>query len=223
MIALSLINPSKPEFENAVNKILKQPEYKGLKLGLLDYINMAKEYIYKTVLNLLKHIISNMDTASSLAGTLSTVFIIIGLLAIITIIILIVIRFSKTFEKKSRIKEILGEKIDDRTTPKSLRLKAEAFAKADDYRQAIRFDFIALLLLMHERNLIYLDETKTNEEIYNYLKKGDFSNLMIFKALINDFNDNWYGHKVWNLDLYKIWKDNIGLIWNEVIYHENKN
>jgi len=166
---------------------------------------------------------SNMGNMTSISGTLSTVFIIIGLLAIVTIIILIVIKFSKTFEKRTRIKEILGEKIEEGTTPNSLRLKAETFAKEEDYRQAIRFDFIALLLLMHDRNILYLDETKTNEEIYNYLKKNDFSQLVLFKALINDFNANWYGHKVWNNGLYKIYKDNVSLIWNEVIYNENKN
>ncbi|MBC8060678.1 MAG: hypothetical protein H7Y18_08425 [Clostridiaceae bacterium] len=219
MIVLSLINPSRPEFEDAVHKILKHPEYKGLKLGVQDYIQMIKEYIATGLMNILKKIFSNIATAGSISETLSTIFIIIGLLAIITIVILIVVKFSKTFESKSRIKEILGEKIDDRTTPNSLRLKAEGFAKVEDYRQAIRFDFIALLLLMHEKNLLYLDETKTNEEIYNYLKKNNFSQLVLFKCLINDFNASWYGHKVWNSELYLIWKNNIGLIWNEVIHH----
>lgn len=223
MIAVSLISPSKTEFENTVHKVLQNPEYKGLKLGIGDYIQMVKDYIAKGLLNILKKIISNMDKATSISGTLSTVFIIIGILAIVTIIVLIAIKVSKTFERKTRIKEILGEKIDDRTTPNSLRLKAEAFAKEEDYRQAIRFDFISLLLLMHEKTILYLDETKTNEEIYNYLKNNNFSELTVFKVLINDFNANWYGHKVWNEGLYKIWKDNINLIWNEVIYHENKN
>jgi len=223
MLALSLINPSKSEFENALHKILLQPEYKRLRLGLGDYIQMLKDYIAKGIVNILKMLFSNMGNMTSISGTLSTVFIIIGLLAIVTIIILIVIKFSKTFEKRTRIKEILGEKIEEGTTPNSLRLKAETFAKEEDYRQAIRFDFIALLLLMHDRNILYLDETKTNEEIYNYLKKNDFSQLVLFKALINDFNANWYGHKVWNNGLYKIYKDNVSLIWNEVIYNENKN
>jgi hypothetical protein len=217
MNLLTLISPSKTEFENTVHKILQQPEYKSLKLGLQDYIQMLKDYISQGIMNILKKIFSNMATNASISGTLSTVFIIIGLLAIITIVVLIAIKFSKTFESKTRIKEILGEKIDEKTTPNSLRLKAEAFAGSEDYRQAIRFDFIALLLLMHEKNLLYLDETKTNEEIYNYLKKKDFSELIIFKAMINDFNANWYGHKVWNKDLYKTWNDNINLIWNEVI------
>lgn len=223
MQVLSLISPSETEFENTVHKILQHPEYKGLRLGIQDYIQMLKDFIIKGLINILKRIISSMGTATSIAGTLSTIFIIIGILVITTIVILIAIKFSKAFESKTRIKEILGEKIDDRTTPNSLRLKAEAFVKVEDYRQAIRFDFISLLLLMHEKTILYLDETKTNEEIYDYLKKNNFSKLVIFKALINDFNANWYGHKVWNDGLYKIYKDNIGLIWNEVIYHENKN
>ena len=223
MKVFCLISLSKPDFEDSIHKILRQPEYKGLKLGIQDYIQMLKDYVANGLMNILKKIFSNMGNMTAISGTLSTVFIIIGLLVIATIIILIVIKFSKTFEKKTRIKEILGEKIDDRTTPSSLRLKAETFASVEDYRQAIRFNFIALLLLMHEKTILYLDETKTNEEIYNHLKNNSFSKLIIFKCLINDFNANWYGHKVWNNGLYKVYKDNIGLIWNEVIYHENKN
>ncbi|HEY5563239.1 MAG TPA: hypothetical protein VIK72_16085 [Clostridiaceae bacterium] len=222
MINLSLISTSKNEFQNALGKILQGPEYKSIRIFKEDYIQELKDYLSKMILNIIKKIISNMDTAKAVSGTLSTIFIIIGLLMIISIIILIVIKFNKTLSHKTKLREILGEKIDNRTSPKSLRSRGEAFANQDDYRQAIRFSFIALLLLMHEENLLYLDETKTNEEIYNYLKKSNFSKLMIFKALINDFNENWYGHKVWNKKLYNHWEENLSLIWNEVVYHENK-
>jgi hypothetical protein len=136
--------------------------------------------------------------------------------------LLIIIKVNKTFDKKARVKEILGERIDGKVTPSSLRNKGLGFTKSGDFRQAIRYDFIAVLLLMHEKNLLYLDETKTGEEIYYYLTRNKFELVVIFKKLVNIFNSSWYGHKPSNQKLYDEWNSIIELIWNGVISYEEK-
>lgn len=223
MILLSAIDPSKQEFDDAVNEVLKRPEYKQLTNVIANQIEHIKTFLKEMFIKFLQKIFSNIEIPTSTSGNFSMVFMFIGILAVFALVIFITIKIYKSFERKTKIKEILGEKIDDKTTPNSLREKADNFQKAEDFRQAIRFDFIALLLLMHEKNVIYLDETKTNEEIYKYLKKNNFSCLDNLTVMIDIFNSSWYGHKVCDKEVYEEWKKELDQIWSEVINYEDKN
>lgn len=222
MKLLSIMIPSKKEFDSTINKILQGSEYKHLKNSVLDFIQKIKDLIGQWMHKIIDKAISNIPSRDAVSDNLANIFIIIGLLLIFTIVVLIIIKVSKTFERKTRIKEILGEKIHDKTTPNSLRRTSASFGAEGDFRQAIRYEFIAILLLMHEKNVLYLDETKTNEEIYKFLKKNKFPMLSVFKSLINDFNSSWYGHRECNEETYEKVIQNINLLWNEVLAYEEK-
>lgn len=223
MNVLSIITPSNKEFDDTINNILKGPEYKHLKNSLLDFITKIKESISQWIGRLINNTIANIPSKDAVSDNLANILIIIGILMIFIILVLIILKVSKTIERKSRVKEILGEKISTKTTPKGLRDEASSFAEECDFRQAIRYDFIAILLLMHEKNILYLDETKTNDEIYQYLKKNKFNEYSVFQYLINDFNSSWYGHAIYNVESYDRALQNINLIWNEVLAYEEKN
>lgn len=216
MKLLSLMVPSKKEFDNSVFNIVQGPGYSHLKNGITDFIGTIKNMISKWLTNILKKFFNNIDSVASVSDKLSIIFIIVGIMAILAIILIIIVKVNKTFERKRKVKEILGERIDEKTTPRTLRNKALRFYETGDLRQAIRYDFIALLLLMHEHNLIYLDETKTNEEIYKYLRKNGFTMLEVFNYLTHNFNSTWYGNKEFDNEGYKHWSTNLNLLWNEV-------
>lgn len=222
MKILSSINPTKLQFDDSINKILSKPGYKNLKNPLYDFINKVKHYIEDWLLKMFMKLFSNLSGASSISNKLSVVFIIIGILFVTTLIMIVCIKINKKITKSKKIKEILGEKIDEKTTPYSLKSKAASYEKVGDLRQAIRYDFIAVLLLMHENNLLYLDETKTNEENYIFLRKNNFMLLSTFRYLIDTFNFSWYGHKVCTNEIYQIWKNNMASLWNGVISSEIK-
>ncbi|AOZ76009.1 hypothetical protein AC231_06165 [Clostridium pasteurianum] len=215
--------PSETQFNDTVQEILKGAEYKHLNNAFSDMIEGIKETLIKLILKVLENTFSNMSNVSSISENLSTVFIIIGILILLGLIIFISIKISKSFEKRQRIREILGEKIDNNTTPNSLRHKADNFRKQKDFRKAIRYEFIALLLLMHTKGVLYLDEAKTNREIYEYLEKNKISTLKAFKYLSETFNECWYGHKLKEDRVYDQWQSNMSSVWNEVINLENKN
>lgn len=222
MNLLSIINPTKSEFESTVQEILRRPEYRHLRNFMKDFIDSIKEKIAEWILKILEKTTMKLSNSISISDKVSTIFMIMGLVIIAAIIIFIIIRINKTFERRSRVKEILGEKIDHRTTPLSLKNKAQDFRLQGDYRQAIRYDFIALLLLMHEGGMLYLDETKTNEEIYLFLKKKAFSQLQLFQYLKDVFNSTWYGHKNCDDLSYTKWNETYNLLWDEVINGEKK-
>lgn len=221
MKLISLIVPSKKDFDNEVHNIIQSPSYYHLKNGYSDFFNKIKNGITQWIMKLLNKIFNNADIAAANSEKLSLLFIILGILVIVVIIIVIVVKVNKTFERKRKVKEILGEKINENTTPNSLRKKALSFSENGDIRKAIRYDFIALLLLMHDNNVIYLEETKTNDEIYKFLRKNKFYLLDNFKFIIDSFNLTWYGHKEYEEESYKYWSSNINLIWNEVTKHED--
>lgn len=209
-------------FDNTVDKILKQPEYKSLTSGLTEFIDKVKEYIAEKLAELFRKAFSNMSPSASLTDKFAIIIMIIVILVIAAIVIFIIVKVNKKINKKARIKEILGEKIDEKDTPETLKEKALEFRKQGDYRQAIRFDFISLLFLMHTKNIIYLDQTKTNDEIYNYLRINKFNNLDRFYTLIKVFNFVWYGHNSGSKEMLGNWENNIDAIWNGVINYEEK-
>lgn len=217
------ITITKTEFDDVIHKILQRSEYRHLKNSLMDFIEGLRERVMEWLYKIFSKKFQNVGVSRAISKNISTIFIIIGLLIILGIIVLIIIKVRKGMDKKSKVKEILGEKIDDKTTPESLRNKARVYLEKEDYRGAIRYDFIALLLLMHEKNIIYLDETKTNKEICNYLKKSGFPNIGIFQHMVNIFNSSWYGHKQHGSEVYTKWGDNLELLWNEVNNDEKKN
>lgn len=222
MSLFSITIPTKPVFDETIKRVLSRPGYKHLTGGLGDFIQRIKDMLSEWLGRILENAFNNLSNAPAISDRLSTIFMIIGLLIICIIIVFIIIRINKTFDKRTRVKEILGEKIDDRVTPNSLRSRGAMFIQKGDFRQAIRYDFIAILLLMHERNILYIDETKTGEEIYNYLRKNKFPKITVFKKSVNIFNSSWYGHKPSDQKLYDEWSSTIDLIWNEVIIHEEK-
>lgn len=222
MSLFSITIPTKPVFDETIKRILSRPGYKHLTGGLGDFLKKIKDMLTEWLGRILEKTFSNLSNAPAISDKLSTIFMIIGLLIIIVIIVFIIIRINKTFDKRTSVREILGEKIDGRVTSNSLRSRGADFIKRGDFRQAIRYDFIAVLLLMHEKNILYLNETKTGEEIYDYLRKNKFPMVTVFKKLVNIFNASWYGHKPSDQKLYDEWNSTINLIWNEVITYEEK-
>jgi hypothetical protein len=220
---LTLISTSRPDFDNKIQEILDSPGYRHLRNPIKDLIDTIKNKIAEWLLKILGRVAGNTRGIPAIANGLSTIFMIMGIVVVLAIIVVVAVKVSKHYEKKRRVREILGEKIDDKTTPVSLRKKAAELIEKGDYRSAIRYDFIALLLLMHERNLVYLDETKTNEEICKYLKKERFTMLHSFQFLADTFNSTWYGNKPCGGEVYELWNNNINLLWNGVIHYEEKN
>jgi hypothetical protein len=218
---LTVMIPSEVEFEKAVQKILQYTEYAPLRNSLRDFVDRIKDALIEWLDRLFARNNFNEARMPEISDKLSIVFMITGIVIVALIIAFIIVKGHKAFEKRERIKEILGEEITERTTPDSLKRRAAGLREHGKLRESIRYDFIALLLHMHERNILYLDETKTNEEIYNYLKKNKFLMLAPFKSIVSGFNSTWYGNKP--PERIEEWSSNINLLWNEVSSHEGKN
>lgn len=207
---------TRTEFDKAVDRVLSRPEYVHLKGGIQDFFESIKEAIGHWFRKVLEKVFSDLSPSSSIPKSTAIVFLIIGLIGFLAIVVFIAVKASRTFSRKPAIKEILGEKIGAGTTTNSLREKAAAYMKNGEYRLAVRYEYIALLLFMHEKNVIYLDETKTNDEITTYLAKKDFKPISVFRDLVQLFNASWYGHKTLQGTMYEKWRNDSNLIWSTV-------
>ncbi|MDP4091643.1 MAG: hypothetical protein Q8930_20565 [Bacillota bacterium] len=223
MELLYIIDPTKTEFSNTVDKIAGRPEYKNLASSIADFVANIRQRIEEELMKLLAGTVSKAANAFSISSGASTVILILSLLIILALIVFIVIRIGKSFERRRKVTEILGEKIDEDTTPVTLKKKAALSLAEGDIRGAIRYDFIALLLMMHEKNILYLDEAKTNEEMYYFLKRREFKLLANFRYCIDTFNLVWYGHKAEDREIYEKWSYNLNELWNGVTVNESKN
>ncbi len=210
--------PPQDEFDSTINRILDHKEYSHLHNFFRNFIDnlTMRDWIVERLTNL------NWDISPSVPENLSTILIIIASLVLIAIIALVVVTILRGFDKQSRLKEILGEKIDETTTPGSLRSKADQLKKQGDYRQAIRYDFIALLFLMHEQTILYLDKAKTNLELSLQLKEANFPGQKDFSELIAIYNSIWYGHKQCQREIYEKWNSRNNQLWNEVKDYEKQ-
>ena len=213
---------TRTEFDKAVDRVLSRPDYVHLKGGIQDFFESLKETIGRWLREALEKVFYSLPSSSSVPKNMATVFLIIGLVVFLAIVVLVAVKASRTFSGKPAVREILGEKIDAGTTTDSLREKASAYMKNGEYRMAVRYEYIALLLFMHEKNVIFLDETKTNEEIAAYLEKNDFKPLSVFRNLDRLFNASWYGHKALQETVYEKWRNDSNLIWNRIREIEEK-
>ena len=78
--------PTKTEFDNTINNILQTPDYKNLKNSITDYIEKFKESLRDWLFKLLKNTFSQIKNAYHISDNLSTIYLIIGILAIFTLI-----------------------------------------------------------------------------------------------------------------------------------------
>ncbi|MGM0369508.1 MAG: hypothetical protein ACQEP9_03755 [Bacillota bacterium] len=204
------------EFAKTVNEVALAPEYRIMRWKKLIYGQLAdwKDQLVKWLLQQAQN--KDWSLNPDWLDLLANLVIIVGIIVIGIVIIYSILYLVKSFKQDNQVEEILGEEITEETTPNSLRAKAEQLQQAGQLRRSIRYDFIALLYLMHQQSLLYLDQAKTNQEIYLYLEETKFFGLDSFKELVTIFNATWYGHQDCDQQSYHRWTVNLNSLWSEV-------
>ncbi len=220
MKILSLRIASEQDFRESVYDIVNSPQYSHLKSvknkalqGFFQKLNNWFEDLFKKAFGSSSSVAENSDV-------ISAIFTVIAVIGIFALIIFLILRAKNNYYR--RPKEILGEEIHEDTTPLSLRKQARSLGDKGELRQAIRLEYIALLLLLHENKSLYLEDSMTNYEIYLSLKKDGFYSLKDMEELMGTFNYTWYGGKECPLDRYLSFQKKSEELWNEVMTDEKK-
>lgn len=210
-----VISISREKFDNTVSEILNRPEYSHLNNNYMSYVERLKDYI-KEIIKKLFDIIGRSAEGVQVSDKTAYIVLVVCLIIIIAVIALIVLRISKAIDKNKNVKELFGTVIDKNVTPFEMMKKSAEYKGIRDYRNAVKFSFIAILLMLHNKDIIFLDEAKTNGEILGILKSRDFSHTRTFEMLVGLFNDTWYGHKIMSEDDYALWEQNSSALWEGV-------
>jgi len=206
---VSMINipPSKEKFDTIVEEILGRLEYRHLKNDYLDLIERFKQTIEKWISKWLEGKTFNYNDIGDASKYLSNVVIIITIVLIVLLILFGILFLNKILGKNAKVKRIYGELIDEKTTTELLLNKSLKCKENGDYREAIRYGFIAVLVKFNESNILHLDEAMTNGEMINILRKSNFTHLETFEEIVSVFNQVWYGHKDIDEEKYSSWEN----------------
>ena len=211
---------SQEEFDATVNEVAAGSEYKVLQLKkkLFDFLAEVEKDIFNWLVNQSSN--SDWDLPLGILDGAANILVFLGVVLIGVVVVYAVLFLLQQIKSTPQVKEILGEKITADTTPQSLKEQAAYYEAEGHLRKAIRYQFIALLYLMHQQSILYLDQSKTNQEISTYLKENNFSRLKVFQNLVAIFNAIWYGHQSCEEQSYSKWSDNFNLLWKEVQNNE---
>ncbi len=220
--SLNAVILKKEEFDKIVNQILQKPEYRRLSTDYMDITERIRNMILGWIEAWIEKLFNAGDKLNTPAIGISNTIVTVGAVLLVIFIILLFLSMRKIVGKNKKIKTIYGEEINSATTAEGLRDKAKGCKNNGNYREAIRIGFISLLLKMNEKNLLYLDETKTNSEMLEILKKNGFEYIKLFQSLTYLFNEVWFGHKTIHEDEYSLWEMKMDELWNGVLSVENK-
>ncbi|HEU4797228.1 MAG TPA: DUF4129 domain-containing protein [Pyrinomonadaceae bacterium] len=122
--------------------------------------------------------------------------VIVALLVVFYVARILLRRFrgpaGKRRPKKRKALIILGEQLKPEDTSLDLLAEAEALARQNDLRAAIRKAYIALLVELGDRNLITLAQHKTNRDYVNSVRSIPLLHSTM-RGLTESFERHWYG------------------------------
>lgn len=140
----------------------------------------------------------------SIPPELAQVLLVIGLTAAVAVVLLY-------FARNLKVQRMAVEKPsdeDDPTTSQDASQRAEESEANRDYRNAIRYLYLACLLLLDEKGLIRYDRTLTNREHLRMV--GDKPQLVeLLRPVVTTFDDVWYGFIPVDEDMYRQFIQNV--------------
>lgn len=217
-----MIEISREIFDDAVKGVLEKPEYLYLKYLNNSIISNLKNSLKSRIEQFLESIIKG-GKSIHVSDTTAGILLVLLIGALIFLFTFIYVKLLKASGGSKRIAKLFGTIIDEESSPRGMMEKSREYEKAGDFRNAVKFSFIALLLIMNNNNILILDESKTNRELLRDLKKENAKLSGVFQSLICRFDDVWYGHRTITEDSYGCWKADAQNLWEGVLHEaENK-
>jgi hypothetical protein len=96
--------------------------------------------------------------------------------------------------------------------PSSVEETAVEFSRKGDYKQALRFLYIAMLLRFNEMDWIRIDKAKTNRQYVMEIMNGSFERKQEVRDFTEAFNRYWYGNRSLDRDTFEDWYEKYSLL-----------
>lgn len=117
---------------------------------------------------------------------------VVGILIVLILVGLILYVASHVRRGIVRESQLKQEQQEQITTSVAAKSQASLSAQSGDYRNAVRYMYLAALLQLHERGLLNYDRTLTNYEYLSHLR-GNNELRTRLTPIIDTFDRVWYG------------------------------
>jgi hypothetical protein len=187
-------------FDAAMREVLKQPKYDVLTGRAVDYREVILDALGRFVVGLLDRL--NWLDADAADYNLSFfAYAFIGVAVALTLLtVAAVVYFTLRHKRKRRrqtetVAEWFGDIAEKRLSLDALLEHARVYAEQGEYREAVRHRYIALLIVLHERQWIRVDKSKTNAQLSIEMWGTRPGQSDMFDEVIDVFHRTWFGHK----------------------------
>lgn len=124
----------------------------------------------------------------NISPEVAQLFLVLGVMAVVVVVLLY---FARSLNVQRAVVEKPSEE-DDPSTSQDASQRAGESEASRDYRSAIRYLYLACLLLLDEKGLIRYDRTLTNREHLRMV--ADRQQLVeLLRPVVSTFDDVWYG------------------------------
>lgn len=178
-----------------------------------DYsVNKPKESLWQKLKKWLGELLNDWFQSNSLRGANDLFYVLLRIIAIVLIgfVLYVIIRFvlsrngNWVFSKKSKKLSPEERTITENIHELDLSSLIKNYEDKKEYRSAIRYQFLYLLKLMTDKNMLEWDPEKTNRDYVRMLSgnalQSDFQKLSFV------FENVWYGERTIGENEYTIFR-----------------
>ncbi|MBE6013115.1 MAG: hypothetical protein E7234_11230 [Lachnospiraceae bacterium] len=209
-------------FEKTLEEVLKASKY--------DYLTGRRERFSEKVMNALLDFIKkileslniniNFDSRAVNADMIFNIFIVIFIIMIFAIIIFISMLIIKRRKKSKIISDIFDELKQTTMGFEEITALADQYENNKDFRQAVRYQYLALLLIISDKNIIYIPDSMTGGQFLKEVKKNVPEYYEGVNNTVNMFYLLWFGNKSVTWENYVNYKAVYTQTIKEVMAHE---
>jgi len=188
-------------FYEAMHEVLQRPQYDILTGRAIDYRQIIIDALNRTLINLLEQLFSNMPDYSPEynLGAITNIFIVVTALlllgAVIGIVYFILKRTGKNAAKEISLASVFDDISNKRFTLGDLLKLSRKYAEKNQFRDAVRHHYIAVLVALHDKQTIQVDKSKTNAQLTRELALAAPTLSDPFISIVDVFQETWFGRR----------------------------
>lgn len=187
-------------YDKAVDSALRNLKYSDFFDKKDQLINNVKEAILNFFMGLLKKLrLPDIKFRGEPLAYSTTLLVIAAVVVLIILLAVAIILVRRNAKRKRRLppgmNEIFQMLDDKRLSANDLMNQSDGLARQEEYREAVRYRYIALLWLMNERQLLNIRQSQTNNQIIEDLNRKRPDLLPDFRYIVDLFNFSWFGMK----------------------------
>lgn len=214
------MTPLDHTFYDAMQEVLRRPRYDLLTERAVDYRRTLTDAVERALTALLDRIpVGAVSLPDVNLDAVTYIFALVGALLILGSLSAVVWLVMRRRHRKrddadalsfmeALFEDISGERF---RLDEVLRLRRE-HAERGEFREAVRYGYIAVLVTLHKAKIIRVDKSKTNAQLVNEMSAAAPQDAPAFRDVVIVFQATWFGLKRIDAERYAAHHDHATLL-----------